>query len=603
MQSSWVANENIENIQDGFFSLNSEWRFTYVNRRAVSILGKEPIEFIGKVIWEESPSIIGTELEDAYRKAMDLRVVQHLKTKGFITDVWYDIFVYPTAEGISIYWQDISKQILIDKEQNETQDKYRMLINSIDQGFYVIDVIFDENGQPIDMYYVEANESATRIVGADFTKQYIREFDPHYESYWFEIFGQVALTGESIRMEQYAEPDKKWYSFYIFKIGDENSRRIGNIFLDITERKRTEEALHNSEEKLRMILENSRDGINMLDLSSGKYVYMNPAQVKMTGYSAEEINNISAEEAYALVYPDDREVSIEQHKLVAAGLDTFHDVEYRWKVKSGEYRWFNDRRKLIRDEQGNAIAMVGISRDITEHKIAEVALKESEEKYRHQLQQEVNDRTAELQESKELLSAIIQAQAVSVCVFKAIRNHNGDIIDLEYSFANEVTKKLAYGLELEGVHYSDIFPNIGESGVLDLFIEVIESGKMIDKEITYTDDGLTGWFRLIAVKFGDGIVLNTEFITDRKEAEFELIRVKDMLAEKATDKYLMLFNSIDEGFNIVEMILDDKGELVDYLIVETNPAMQNMTGFSQVVGKYAHELKPNYRNILIEKFG
>lgn len=124
-----------------------------------------------------------------------------------------------------------------------SDEKYRALFETIDQGFFVIDVLFDEHLRPVDLYYVEANAAATRIVGRDYTGKRLREIDSRYEGYWYELFGRVALTGESVRMEQYAEPDKKWYSFYAFRIGGPKSRRIGNLFLDITERKRAEDSL------------------------------------------------------------------------------------------------------------------------------------------------------------------------------------------------------------------------------------------------------------------------------------------------------------------------------------------------------------------------
>jgi PAS domain S-box-containing protein len=143
------------------------------------------------------------------------------------------------------------------------------------------------------------------------------------------------------------------------------------IIRDITERKQKEEALWESEERFRTVIENSRDGINMLDLKTGRYVLMSPAQMEMTGFTAEEMNNISAEEVYERVHPEDRDVSKFQLKPVSAEIDTPSTVEYRWKVKNGEYRWFSDSRKLVRDAQGNPVALVGVSRDITERKQTE----------------------------------------------------------------------------------------------------------------------------------------------------------------------------------------------------------------------------------------
>lgn len=136
----------------------------------------------------------------------------------------------------------------------------------------------------------------------------------------------------------------------------------------ITNCKRTENALIEREEKLKTILENTSDGINMLDLRTGKYLYMSPSQVEMSGFTKEEINNISTDELYERMHPNDLVLSIKQNKLMAIGIESFENVEYRWKVKNGEYRWFSDRRKVIQDENGQPIALVGISRDITDRK-------------------------------------------------------------------------------------------------------------------------------------------------------------------------------------------------------------------------------------------
>lgn len=141
--------------------------------------------------------------------------------------------------------------------------------------------------------------------------------------------------------------------------------------IETTSRKRIEEALRASEELLRKVVENSRDGINLLDLTTGRYVFMSPAQVELTGFTTEEMNDLPVEDAYARMHPEDREISVQQQAEIAAGRDLSGTVEYRWKVKSGEYRWFRDSRKLVRDAQGHPVGLVGVSRDITELKHAE----------------------------------------------------------------------------------------------------------------------------------------------------------------------------------------------------------------------------------------
>jgi PAS domain S-box-containing protein len=135
-----------------------------------------------------------------------------------------------------------------------SEDKYKTLFNSIDEGFFLIDVIFDNSNQPVDLFYIEANPKATKLVGQDFTGKRLSEI-ANYEKYWFDIFGNVAITGKSVRLERYAEPNKKWYSFYVFKIGEVESRRIGTIFQDITEAKQAQAKLEEYAKNLEKLVE------------------------------------------------------------------------------------------------------------------------------------------------------------------------------------------------------------------------------------------------------------------------------------------------------------------------------------------------------------
>jgi PAS domain S-box-containing protein len=160
---------------------------------------------------------------------------------------------------------------------------------------------------------------------------------------------------------------------------------IGGVLLALQETTATHERarlLRESEARFRGVIESSRDGINLLDLATGRYVFMSPAQIALTGFTAEEMNDLPAEEAFARIHPDDRHIFLEQQRRLAAGEELSDEpAEYRWKVKSGEYRWFSDHRGLVRDEAGRPTALVGISRDITERRRAEDALRASQQMY------------------------------------------------------------------------------------------------------------------------------------------------------------------------------------------------------------------------------
>ena len=123
----------------------------------------------------------------------------------------------------------------------ESEEKYRVLFETMDEGYLLSEVIFDENGKPIDILYLEANPAAVRLAGRDFSGQRMREIDPNYEEYWYEIYGRVALTGEFVRAERYAQAHDRWFDFYAFKVGGQESRRVAVVFNDITDRKRFEQ--------------------------------------------------------------------------------------------------------------------------------------------------------------------------------------------------------------------------------------------------------------------------------------------------------------------------------------------------------------------------
>jgi len=135
--------EILESIQDGFFTVDRNWCFTYANMRAAANLGLKPENLIGQNLWEMFPVIKGTAHEIAYRKSMEDRVVQRFETKGALTDRWYDISVYPSAEGISVYWQDITERKQAEESLRETKDYLENLINYANAPIIVWDTSFN----------------------------------------------------------------------------------------------------------------------------------------------------------------------------------------------------------------------------------------------------------------------------------------------------------------------------------------------------------------------------------------------------------------------------------------------------------------------------
>jgi len=117
----------LENIDRGFMSLDRNWRFVYINSKAAANVGRTPNELIGKYLWSEFPQIEGTNAAKCYRKAMDDRVAVEFEEQGVITNRCYEEKVYPTSDGIAIYWANVTERKKAEDAQRYDNRKFELL--------------------------------------------------------------------------------------------------------------------------------------------------------------------------------------------------------------------------------------------------------------------------------------------------------------------------------------------------------------------------------------------------------------------------------------------------------------------------------------------
>jgi len=131
-----------------------------------------------------------------------------------------------------------------------SEERYRMLFNAMDEGFCVIEMIYDADGKAVDYRFLEINQSFENQTGLQqaFGKT-IREMVPDHDAYWFEIFGKVAQTGEAIRFDNRANAMNRHYDVFASRIGGDDSKQVGIVFKDITVRKQNEQALVTAKEQ------------------------------------------------------------------------------------------------------------------------------------------------------------------------------------------------------------------------------------------------------------------------------------------------------------------------------------------------------------------
>jgi PAS domain S-box-containing protein len=145
----------------------------------------------------------------------------------------------------------LEQQRIVHKELRESEEKYRSLFESIDQGFCTIEVLFDEHDEPVDYRFLSINPCFERQTGiANAVGRRVREVVPLHEDHWFQTFGKIAKTGEAMRFEREAAQLHRHYDVFAWRVGEPGERKVAVLFNDISERKASQARLEQFAEEL-----------------------------------------------------------------------------------------------------------------------------------------------------------------------------------------------------------------------------------------------------------------------------------------------------------------------------------------------------------------
>jgi PAS domain S-box-containing protein len=112
----------LECITDAFYTLDTDWRYTYLNAEAERLQRWKPGELIGQAVWDVFPQALGTEVETAFRRVMSERVTANLRGFHFPPlNAWFDIRVYPIDEGIAVYFQEVTETLTLERQVREAR--------------------------------------------------------------------------------------------------------------------------------------------------------------------------------------------------------------------------------------------------------------------------------------------------------------------------------------------------------------------------------------------------------------------------------------------------------------------------------------------------
>ncbi len=382
-----------ENMREGFLhgEINCknkkpvDFRVLYTNKAFENYIGFKPKQLNGKLISKVLPAILK-------EKANWIKIFGEVALSGKTSSVteysstlkrWFSANVFqPQSRQFAATFFDITQRMMHEKALEESEYHFRNLIKQAPDAFYLSD---------LDGNIITVNDLALKQSGyrkAEIKKKTVLELNPHLkrrkklQSLWKSLELNMPVTIES----HHQRKDGTVYPVEIttsrIELNDESY--IMSFVHDITERKKTQNTLKESEERHKIISSLSSDYIYSVNLKSLNLDWASGAFKKITGYTADEVNKLP-KKWMQVVHPDDIEKSTEFfYKQIKDKKKTSYDM--RIIRKDGAVRWIND--KFLATYNGaETVNLYGAVKDITEQKQAEQTLRESEEKYKRLIDQ------------------------------------------------------------------------------------------------------------------------------------------------------------------------------------------------------------------------
>jgi PAS domain S-box-containing protein len=371
----------LNSVADIHILFDRNWRFLYVNEAAVRTIGRPREEILGYILWEIYPDIVGTELDRHYRRAMDQRVHVAFEFHYPALNTWWENRFYPTPEGLSVFATNITERKLAEKALGNTERKYREIFQNAIEGIFQI----KPGGG-----YISSNPALARMLGFSSPEELIQERSDSSKARYVDLgrheeYLRLLAEQDYVRDFEYEDYRKDgsaiWLSDNVHAVRDSDGTLLyyEGTTQDITARKLAEQALRESEERYRELFENASEGI-FQSTPDGRFLTANPALAAIHGFDSPEELIRSRRDISRQIYVDSRRREefkrlLDEHGIVRG----FEHQVYR---KDGSKIWITVNARAVRNQQGKVVYYEGTAQDITKRKLAEQALRESEERYR-----------------------------------------------------------------------------------------------------------------------------------------------------------------------------------------------------------------------------
>ena len=396
--------------------LHNKGRIVFANDQYYQMCGYKPeeldgINFVEKTLTPESVKIAKRKIAEGSTGSYEA-IKKTKDGREFPVEIHVGITNYNGEQVRAAVIRDLSAQKKAEKVLRASEEKYRMLFNEMISGFALREIIFDDQGKPVDARILDVNPAYEQITGLKKEKvigKTVLEVLPETESYWFENFAKVSSTGKPIQFENYHQGLDKHFFVSAFKFKE---NQVAIHFMDITDRKKAEiklknarkdlkkrvekrttelakineqmrqeieqrklaeEALGESELKYRTFFDVSSDAI-FLETTDGRILDCNAAACDMLGYTKKELTKLKVADIVprdiAKTLPD-----IIKKQLSTGGIF----IEAFSKRKNGQIFPVEVSTRLI--ELGEEQLVFAHLRDITKRKKAAMKLEAERQRF------------------------------------------------------------------------------------------------------------------------------------------------------------------------------------------------------------------------------
>jgi PAS domain S-box-containing protein len=565
----------MSNMQDVVFTLDCEQRHTGVFGPWATKNGSSPEMFIGKTgdeILGEDANRIHREANERALKGEYVIYEWNLPTPDSI--LYFQTSIAPifddkgNIQGLVGVGRDITAIKQAEVSIRESEEKYRALVTNALEGIMILDmegtIIFANNSIAITLEI----DDVELVIGKKVFDFIAEESLPNVAEDFVNIINGVDSYISEYRCFT-AKGNELWLES-IGKIIQYEGKTADLVSLrNITDRKNAEIAMFESESKFRILFETMSQGV-VYHADDGSIISANPAAERILGLTFEQlIGSSSFDPRWKLIKEDGSTITPEEQASSIAlrtGKPVQNMIKGVYRPETDDYVWISvDAVPQFKNGDDKPYQVYAIFNDITERRATLLAMEESEKKYRH------------------IFTTLTDALFVI--------DYDGIIIDVNPAAIN------LYGYsyeELIGLHTSQLI-TIEYHPVFNDFVQsIIKKGTFHGGTIDKRKDGSTFFTDVIGTKIQykgkHRFLAIVRDVTDTKNAQ--------RILDESEKRFRSLFENMDDGFVLHEMIFDNNRTPIDYKFLEINDAYEKLTGLNRVdvIGKTVCKVLPGIEN-------